>query len=60
MDQRAVSGPQERPTRGGVNRSEQQLTPMREWIHGLGRPKGNENIYIARYERHNRQVMEYF
>ena len=35
-------------------------TPMREWIYGVGRPKGNEDIYIARYERHNREVMEYF
>jgi hypothetical protein len=35
-------------------------TPMREWIYGVGRPKGNEDIYIARYERHNRDVMEYF
>lgn len=28
--------------------------------YGVGRPKGNEDIYIARYERHNREVMEYF
>ena len=35
-------------------------TPMREWIYGVGHPKGNEDIYIARYERHNREVMEYF
>lgn len=33
---------------------------MREWIYGVGRPKGNEDIYIARYERHNRELMEYF
>ena len=35
-------------------------TPMREWIYGVGHPKGNEDVYIARYERHNREVMEYF
>ncbi|MBI1733490.1 MAG: hypothetical protein HYR49_12095 [Gammaproteobacteria bacterium] len=37
-------------------------TPMREWIYGAGRgcPIGNEDVYIARYERHNREVREYF
>jgi len=37
-------------------------TPMREWIYGpgCGCPKGKESIYIARYERHNREVQDYF
>ncbi len=37
-------------------------TPMRRWIYGedAGCPKGNEDIYIERYERHNRDVLEYF
>lgn len=35
-------------------------TPMREWIYGVGYPKGNEDIYISRYERHNREVIEHF
>ena len=35
-------------------------TPMREWIYGVGHPKGNEDVYVARYERHNREVREYF
>jgi hypothetical protein len=37
-------------------------TPMRRWIYGenAGCPAGNENTYIARYERHNREVQEYF
>ena len=37
-------------------------TPMRRWIYGedAGCPEGNENIYTARYERHNREVLEYF
>ena len=35
-------------------------TPMRKWIYGVGHPKGNEAIYIDRYERHNREVAEYF
>ena len=35
-------------------------TPMRQWIYGVGHPIGNEEIFLARYERHNREVMEYF
>ena len=37
-------------------------TPMRRWIYGenAGCPEGNENVYIERYERHNREVLEYF
>jgi hypothetical protein len=37
-------------------------TPMRRWIYGenAGCPEGNEDVYIARYERHNREVLEYF
>jgi hypothetical protein len=37
-------------------------TPMRRWIYGAnaGCPQGNEAIYVARYERHNREVQEYF
>lgn len=37
-------------------------SPMRRWIYGdnAGCPAGNEDIYIARYERHNREVLEYF
>lgn len=35
-------------------------TPMRKWIYGVGFPKGNEEIYIQRYENHNLEVMNYF
>jgi len=37
-------------------------TPMRRWIYGAnaGCPEGNEDIYVARYERHNREVLDYF
>jgi hypothetical protein len=37
-------------------------TPMRRWIYGedAGCPEGNEDIYLERYERHNREVLEYF
>jgi sulfotransferase family protein len=35
-------------------------TPMREWIYGPGCPRGNEDVYVARYERHEAEVREYF
>ncbi len=35
-------------------------TPMREYIYGVGHPKGNEKIYIRRYEQHNAEVVQYF
>ena len=37
-------------------------TPMRRWIYGedAGCPEGNEETYKARYERHNREVLDYF
>ena len=37
-------------------------TPMRRWIYGedAGCPLGNEETYTVRYERHNREVQEYF
>jgi hypothetical protein len=37
-------------------------TPMREWIygHGHGSPRGNESIYVARMEQHNRDVEAHF
>jgi len=43
-----------------VNHFSEEETPMREWIYGVGHPKGNEDIYVARYDRHNREVLEYF
>lgn len=35
-------------------------TPMRKWIYGVGHPKGNEELYMARYEQHNREVLAHF
>lgn len=35
-------------------------TPMRQWIYGVGHPAGHEATYVGRYERHNREVVEYF
>lgn len=38
----------------------EEITPMREWIYGVGSPKGNEQVYLNRYEQHNKEVREYF
>lgn len=35
-------------------------TPMRRWIYGAGTPCGNEDVYLARYRRHNAEVLEHF
>jgi hypothetical protein len=35
-------------------------TPMRKWIYGVGHPLGHEQLYVDRYERHEREVREYF
>jgi hypothetical protein len=35
-------------------------TPMRKWIYGVAAPAGNESIYVRRYEKHNKEVPEYF
>lgn len=35
-------------------------SPMRAWIYGVGVARGNEAIYRERFERHNREVCEFF
>ncbi|MEX2624532.1 MAG: sulfotransferase family protein [Acidimicrobiia bacterium] len=35
-------------------------TPMRTWIYGKGCPKGNEMLYVERFEKHNREVLSHF
>jgi hypothetical protein len=35
-------------------------TPMRAWIYGVGHPEGNEEIYLARFQRHYAEVEEHF
>lgn len=35
-------------------------TPMRQWIYGAASPIGNEQVYIGRYETHNKDVQEHF
>ena len=37
-----------------------EVTPMREWIYGVGDPKGNEDIFISTFKRHNDEVQRYF
>ena len=37
-----------------------QTTEMRKMIYGVGFPLGNEDIYKARYEQHNNEVLKYF
>jgi hypothetical protein len=43
-----------------VNHFGSKSTPMREWIYGIGMPQGHEQIYRARYEKHNREVLSHF
>jgi hypothetical protein len=40
----------------------ERVTPMRELIYGEGHgsPVGNEDLYLERYRRHNREVLDYF
>ena len=35
-------------------------TPMRKWIYGAGCPEGNDDVYIKRFEGHNKEVIRYF
>ncbi|MFZ5723705.1 MAG: sulfotransferase family protein [Pseudomonadota bacterium] len=37
-----------------------KVKPIRTWIYGVTTAAGNEAVYIERYERHNREVQEYF
>lgn len=55
-----------RPTEGWVasvvNFFGTEETPMRRWIYGdgAGCPVGNEEVWAARYDAHNREVIAYF
>lgn len=33
---------------------------MRHYIYGVGHPKGNEQVFLERYRRHNDEVGRYF
>jgi hypothetical protein len=52
--------PTEKWIRSIVDHFGRSNTPMRKWIYGVGHPRGNEQIYVDRYERHNKEVAEYF
>lgn len=52
--------PTDRWLRSVVEHFGGQDTAMRQWIYGVGHPIGNEEIYRQRYERHNREVADYF
>ncbi len=54
--------PEEEWLRSVVGHFGPRSTPMREWIYGpgLGSPRGNEALYVERYRRHNREVLEHF
>ncbi len=48
--------------RSAVNGFGNRKSAMRKWIYGddFGAPLGNEDIYLARYQRHNQEVRAYF
>ncbi len=35
-------------------------SPFRLWLYGQPNPTGNEELYLARYQRHNDEVKKYF
>ena len=39
---------------------EKQEIPLFKTIYGFDNPKGHEEVFVKRYERHNREVIEYF
>jgi len=53
-----------RPTdewlRSIVKHFDEKFTYMRQWIYGVGYPRGHETIYRERYEKHNQSVRDYF
>lgn len=43
-----------------VSHCGRRSTSMRKWIYGFGNPRGHEQEYMARYMRHNAEVLKYF
>ena len=37
-----------------------QPHPMQYWIYGVAYPKGNEQVFLERYRKHNSDVVDYF
>lgn len=52
--------PTESWVRSVVEHFGERDTAMRKWVYGVGHPVGHEDVYVERYERHNREVLEYF
>ncbi|TWT78412.1 hypothetical protein Pla123a_12030 [Posidoniimonas polymericola] len=46
--------------RSQVKHFGRDVTPMRQWIYGVGCPEGNEPVYTKRFQDHNDEVIEYF
>lgn len=43
-----------------VKHFKNQHIPIHEWIYGVRTARGNEDVYIRRFQDHNREVQEYF
>ena len=43
-----------------LNHCGKNETPFRKWIYGYANPIGHEQVYIDRYNKHNKEVREYF
>jgi hypothetical protein len=43
-----------------VKHFKSQRIPAHEWIYGVETAARNEDVYIRRYENHNREVIDYF
>lgn len=52
--------PSEQWIQSVVSHFGRQHVPLHEWIYGAGFPKGNEQLYLDRYNQHNAQVIDYF
>jgi len=52
--------PSNRWIRSVVKHFKNHYIPAHEWIYGVESALGNEEIYIRRYETHNREVLKYF
>jgi len=52
--------PTDRWIKSVVNHFKNHYIPAHEWIYGVRTARGNEDVYIQRYEDHNREVLAYF
>lgn len=43
-----------------VKHFKNQHIPIHEWIYGVRTARGNEDLYLRRFQDHNREVQEYF